>query len=51
MSPSATPSRRYLIVSPVKDEVRHVERTLQSVTRQTTLPVRWIIVDDGSCRT
>ncbi len=48
MSPSATPSRRYLIVSPVKDEVRHVERTLQSVTRQTTLPVRWIIVDDGS---
>jgi biofilm PGA synthesis N-glycosyltransferase PgaC len=48
MNPCATPSRRYLIVSPVKDEVRYVERTLRSVTRQTTLPVRWIIVDDGS---
>jgi poly-beta-1,6-N-acetyl-D-glucosamine synthase len=39
---------RYLIVSPVKDEERYVERTLRSVTLQTVLPVRWIIVDDGS---
>lgn len=39
---------RYLIVSPVKDEERHVERTLRSVTSQTVTPVRWIIVDDAS---
>jgi len=39
---------RYLVVSPVKDEERYVERTLRSMTEQTVLPVRWIIVDDGS---
>jgi poly-beta-1,6-N-acetyl-D-glucosamine synthase len=44
----ATSSRRYLIVSPIKDEERYVERTLRSVAEQTVLPVRWIIVDDGS---
>jgi poly-beta-1,6-N-acetyl-D-glucosamine synthase len=48
MNTPVTPSRRYLIVSPVKDEERHVESTLRSVTQQTVLPVRWIIVDDGS---
>lgn len=48
MNAQASVSRRYLIVSPVKDEERHVERTLQSVAAQTALPVRWIIVDDGS---
>jgi biofilm PGA synthesis N-glycosyltransferase PgaC len=48
MNLPATPSRRYLIVSPVKDEERHVEHTLRSVTQQTVLPVHWIIVDDGS---
>jgi glycosyltransferase involved in cell wall biosynthesis len=44
---SATP-KGYLIVSPVKDEQQHVERTLRSVVQQTVLPVQWIIVDDGS---
>lgn len=41
-------SPRYLIISPVKDEGRYIEATLQSVTKQTHKPVRWIIVDDGS---
>jgi poly-beta-1,6-N-acetyl-D-glucosamine synthase len=45
---SSAPPRRYIVVSPVKDEERYVERTLQSVTQQTVLPVLWIIVDDGS---
>lgn len=40
---------RYLVVSPVKDEDKYVERTLLSMSRQTLLPARWIIVDDGSC--
>jgi biofilm PGA synthesis N-glycosyltransferase PgaC len=39
---------RYVIVSPVKDEDRYIERTLMSVRRQTLLPALWLIVDDGS---
>jgi poly-beta-1,6-N-acetyl-D-glucosamine synthase len=39
---------KYLVISPVKDEARHVERTLQSMAAQTLKPARWIIVDDGS---
>ncbi len=38
----------YISVTPVKDEVRHIERTLQSVIAQTHRPLKWIIVDDGS---
>lgn len=41
-------SPRYIIVSPVKDEERYVERTLRSVIGQTLKPVLWVIVDDGS---
>jgi poly-beta-1,6-N-acetyl-D-glucosamine synthase len=41
-------SSRYVIVSPVKDEERFVENTLQSVANQTVRPDRWVIVDDGS---
>ncbi len=40
--------QRYLVVSPVKDEAAHVRRTLDSMVRQTVLPLRWVIVDDGS---
>jgi biofilm PGA synthesis N-glycosyltransferase PgaC len=38
----------YLIVSPVKDEARHIALTLESVAAQTCPPLRWVIVDDGS---
>jgi len=38
----------YLIISPVRDEDRNIEKTLQSVIRQTHKPLKWIIVDDGS---
>jgi glycosyltransferase involved in cell wall biosynthesis len=38
----------YVIVSPVKDEEKYIRETLESVTQQTVLPLRWIIVDDGS---
>lgn len=38
----------YIVVTPVKDEVRHIERTLQSVVAQSHRPLIWIIVDDGS---
>jgi len=39
---------RYVIVSPVKDEARFIQTTLDSVVAQTVRPARWIIVDDGS---
>jgi glycosyltransferase involved in cell wall biosynthesis len=39
---------KYLIISPVKNEADFIEKTLLSVTRQTILPQKWIIVDDGS---
>ena len=42
------PVFRYVIVSPVKDEERYVEFTLQSVIGQTLKPAMWVIVDDGS---
>ena len=39
---------KYIVISPVKDEERHVEHTLRSMANQTVKPVKWIIVDDGS---
>lgn len=45
---SSISSLKYVIVSPVKDEERFVQFTLQSVTGQTLKPVLWLIVDDGS---
>jgi glycosyltransferase involved in cell wall biosynthesis len=43
-----TAQRRYLIVSPCRDEARFVRRTLDSVAAQTVPPALWIAVDDGS---
>jgi exopolysaccharide biosynthesis WecB/TagA/CpsF family protein len=42
------PSRRYVLVSPCRDEIDYVRRTLESVAAQTIPPTLWIIVDDGS---
>jgi biofilm PGA synthesis N-glycosyltransferase PgaC len=39
---------KYVVISPVRDEERYVELTLDSMARQTVKPERWIIVDDGS---
>jgi glycosyltransferase involved in cell wall biosynthesis len=47
-STSATPTRRYLLVTPCRDEAKYARRTLDSVTKQTVPPALWIIVDDGS---
>jgi poly-beta-1,6-N-acetyl-D-glucosamine synthase len=45
----AIASYMYVIVSPVKDEEAYLDRMINSVLRQTALPARWVIVDDGSC--
>lgn len=41
-------SRRYLVVSPCRDEEEFVRTTLASVSAQTEPPGRWVLVDDGS---
>ncbi|QDL53396.1 glycosyltransferase family 2 protein [Rhodoferax aquaticus] len=37
-----------VIISPVRDEAKLIEKTLQSVIAQTVRPTEWVIVDDGS---
>ncbi len=38
----------YTIISPVRNEEEYIERTIESVIRQTMKPLEWIIVNDGS---
>ena len=38
----------YVLITPARNEARFIERTMESVANQTVLPVRWVIVDDGS---
>jgi biofilm PGA synthesis N-glycosyltransferase PgaC len=39
---------KYALVTPARDEAQYIELTLKSVVAQTVLPVKWIIVSDGS---
>lgn len=39
---------RYVIITPVRDEEKFIEATIESVCRQTIQPTEWVIVDDGS---
>lgn len=39
---------QYVIVTPAYNEAGYITRTMESVLQQTTLPLRWVIVDDGS---
>jgi glycosyltransferase involved in cell wall biosynthesis len=38
----------YVIVTPAYNEAAYLRPTIESVLRQTVLPARWVIVDDGS---
>ena len=42
------PGRRYVVISPCRDEAKYMRQTLDSVIAQSIRPARWIIVDDGS---
>jgi glycosyltransferase involved in cell wall biosynthesis len=42
------PSRRYLLISPCRDEAQYLRRTLDSVAAQSVPPAHWVVVDDGS---
>ena len=32
---------RYVVITPVRDEEKHIETTIESVRRQTILPSEW----------
>jgi poly-beta-1,6-N-acetyl-D-glucosamine synthase len=38
----------YVIITPARNEAAFIERTIQSVISQSILPLKWIIVSDGS---
>jgi poly-beta-1,6-N-acetyl-D-glucosamine synthase len=38
----------YAVITPVKDEAQHLERTAEALVAQTHRPRQWIVVDDGS---
>ena len=40
--------RRYVLITPCRDEARYARRTLESVAAQTVPPALWVVVDDGS---
>jgi poly-beta-1,6-N-acetyl-D-glucosamine synthase len=44
----AVAAERLLIVSPVYNEARHLDRTARAMAAQERPPDRWVIVDDGS---
>lgn len=38
----------YVLITPARNEEEFIEKTLESVARQTYLPLKWVIVNDGS---
>ena len=38
----------YVLVTPVRNEEKHIEVTIESVLAQTVKPIEWVIVSDGS---
>jgi glycosyltransferase involved in cell wall biosynthesis len=45
---TGTGSIRYVVITPVRNEVDHLANTISSMAAQSIRPTRWIIVDDGS---
>lgn len=39
---------KYVLITPARDEAAFIELAIQSVIQQTLLPVKWVIVSDGS---
>lgn len=40
--------RKFVVITPVRDEEDHIQSTIESMLHQTILPAEWVIVDDGS---
>jgi len=41
-------STLYVLITPARNEETFIETTIHSVIKQTVLPVKWVIVNDGS---
>ena len=41
-------SLKYVVITPARNEAQFIELTLKSMTNQTVLPRKWVIVSDGS---
>jgi glycosyltransferase involved in cell wall biosynthesis len=41
-------NRRYVIVSPVRDEEKYLPLTIESMVNQTVRPTEYLLIDDGS---
>ena len=39
---------RYVVVTPVRDEIAHLAALYDAISAQSLRPVQWILVDDGS---
>ena len=38
----------YVLITPARNEAVYIEKTFESMIVQTVLPLKWVIVDDGS---
>ena len=38
----------YVLITPARNEAQFIENTIRCVVRQTVLPLKWVIVNDGS---
>jgi len=43
-----TGQMKYVLVTPARNEQAFIEKTIESMIQQTLLPLKWVIVDDGS---
>ncbi len=41
-------NKRYLLISPCRNEAEYMRQTLDTVVAQSVQPAKWVIVDDGS---
>jgi glycosyltransferase involved in cell wall biosynthesis len=39
---------KYVLITPARNEPAFIEQTIKSVIQQTILPLKWVIVSDGS---
>src|SRR5207247_2156352 len=48
VDPMSKPQRRYVLISPCRDEADYLQITIDTVAAQTVVPTKWLVVDDGS---
>jgi poly-beta-1,6-N-acetyl-D-glucosamine synthase len=39
---------KYVLITPARNEEKFIEKTMESVIHQTCLPLKWVIINDGS---